>query len=401
MRFLAAVLALAAAAATAGPAAARLAGCPPPVTPPREHVITHPRWLTGVLVTEYWHDVAVDPRLIPRGSSFFMPTYCARRAAAGSSPPTPAARSSARTSTSSARPRASRGPRASTATRGSTSFPRATLGRQPSTADRIFARLAAGPRISSIFPHLPRADMRSFRIALAGGRRARRRALPAPALPARARRRRGLAVPLLFLLYLWDVDVYEDEPLIVLAFTVAWGALFGARCSATPRAAARARWRCCAGTPDTHNVVWLGVILPLRRARSRLAGPLILLPYRKFNDVLDGVTFGRVLRRDAARGRGDRELGRLPAPRLPRRRRPGPLDRAAAHARRDDARARRAASAGRRAARSGLGFRAPARDRSALGPARLAVRCGAARGAASRRRGAGRALPEAVGRRSR
>ena len=70
------MLALAAAAATAGPAAARLAGCPPPVTPPREHVITHPRWLTGVLVTEYWHDVAVDPRLIPRGSSIFVPAYC-------------------------------------------------------------------------------------------------------------------------------------------------------------------------------------------------------------------------------------------------------------------------------------------------------------------------------------
>ena len=38
----------------------------------------------------------------------------------------------------------------------------------------------------------------------------------------------AVAVPLLFLLYLWDVDLYEDEPLTVLAFTVAiamviWG----------------------------------------------------------------------------------------------------------------------------------------------------------------------------------
>jgi len=157
--------------------AANLAGCPAPVTPPNEHVITHPRWLSGVLITEYypapeqwfhgrlvkvrglpgrhridwlyssrglamqgegigadgrfyhftgpyslawhnaaggatvpcprvpgawtngrpswigaphragfapgaslplsyWHDVAVDPRLIPRGSSIFVPAYC-------------------------------------------------------------------------------------------------------------------------------------------------------------------------------------------------------------------------------------------------------------------------------------------------------------------------------------
>ena len=34
--------------------AANLAGCPAPVTPPNEHVITHPRWLSGVLITEYY-----------------------------------------------------------------------------------------------------------------------------------------------------------------------------------------------------------------------------------------------------------------------------------------------------------------------------------------------------------
>ena len=67
----------------------------------------------------------------------------------------------------------------------------------------------------------------------------------------------AVAVPLLFLLYLWDVDVYEDEPLDRARFTVAWGALFGAG-SATRRAGCRARSRSCAGSPDTHNVVWLG-----------------------------------------------------------------------------------------------------------------------------------------------
>ena len=35
-----------------------------------------------------------------------------------------------------------------------------------------------------------------------------------------------------------------------------------------------------------------GVLLPLLGVAIMLAGPLVLLPYRKFNDVLDGTTFG-------------------------------------------------------------------------------------------------------------
>jgi hypothetical protein len=35
-------------------AAAVLQGCPPPPPPPAEHVLTRPRWISNVLVTEYW-----------------------------------------------------------------------------------------------------------------------------------------------------------------------------------------------------------------------------------------------------------------------------------------------------------------------------------------------------------
>ena len=35
-----------------------------------------------------------------------------------------------------------------------------------------------------------------------------------------------------------------------------------------------------------------GVLVPLASGLAMLAGPLVLLPYRKFNDVLDGATFG-------------------------------------------------------------------------------------------------------------
>jgi hypothetical protein len=147
------------------------------------------------------------------------------------------------------------------------------------------------PRIvSSIFPHLPRADMRSFRIALAAGTAlivvlCLLRLYPLALVAA------AVSVPLLFLLYLWDVDIYEDEPLLVLAFTVTWGAVAGALIGYAARQLS-SQVALLRGSPDTHNVVWLGVILPCVALALGIAGPLILLPYRKFNDVLDGVIFG-------------------------------------------------------------------------------------------------------------
>jgi hypothetical protein len=147
------------------------------------------------------------------------------------------------------------------------------------------------PRIvSSIFPHLPRADMRSFRIALAAGV-ALVVALCLLRLYPLALVAAAIAVPLLFLLYLWDVDVYEDEPLLVLAFTVTWGAVAGALLGYAARQLS-SQVALLRGSPDTHNLVWLGVILPCVGLALGLAGPLILLPYRNFNDVLDGVIFG-------------------------------------------------------------------------------------------------------------
>ena len=59
-----------------------------------------------------------------------------------------------------------------------------------------------GPRISTLFPHLPRADMRSFRLALLGAVAivvvlALLRLYPLALVAA------AVSVPLLFLLYLW------------------------------------------------------------------------------------------------------------------------------------------------------------------------------------------------------
>jgi hypothetical protein len=144
--------------------------------------------------------------------------------------------------------------------------------------------------ISSIFPHLPRSDMRPFHLALLGAAAGvvllcLARLYPLALVAA------AVSVPLLFVLYLWDVDVYEDEPLLVVAVTVAWGALAGAGLGLASREVASAA-SLFQGEPDAHELVWLGVVLPLAALALMLAGPLLLLPYRKFDDCLDGVVFG-------------------------------------------------------------------------------------------------------------
>ena len=47
-------------------------------------------------------------------------------------------------------------------------------------------------------------------------------------------------VPLMMVLYMWDVDVYEDEPLRVIGYTAGWGVVTGVdRRAPDPRVRAR------------------------------------------------------------------------------------------------------------------------------------------------------------------
>ena len=147
------------------------------------------------------------------------------------------------------------------------------------------------PRFAStLYPHLPSSDMRPFRIGVGAGLTAVvvlcLLGLYPLALVAAA-----VGVPVTFLLYLWDVDLYEDEPLTVIAFTVVWGLIAGIVLGLAARHVASQGAMLASGS-SSHQVVWLGVVLPCAALLLAIAGPLVLLPYRKFNDVLDGVTFG-------------------------------------------------------------------------------------------------------------
>ncbi|MFN2545223.1 MAG: hypothetical protein ABR600_11745 [Actinomycetota bacterium] len=143
--------------------------------------------------------------------------------------------------------------------------------------------------ISSLFPQLPRASMATFRAALLMGLGvvlvlALLRLYPLAVVTS------AVLVPLLTALYVYDVDVYEDEPIRVIAFTMLWGAATGILVGILARVLSPSI-DALAGV--TGSILWVrGILVPALAVVAMLVGPLVLLPYRKFNDVLDGATFG-------------------------------------------------------------------------------------------------------------
>lgn len=145
--------------------------------------------------------------------------------------------------------------------------------------------------VSTLFPHLPRASMASFRVSLSFALvvvlvLGALRILPVALIAA------AVSLPLLTLLYLYDVDVYEDEPLHVVLATMLWGALAGVGIGLLTRAVTDTGVAFLT-QPQSTTVVVQGILLPLLGIALVLLGPLYLLFRRPgFNDVLDGVIFG-------------------------------------------------------------------------------------------------------------
>ena len=144
--------------------------------------------------------------------------------------------------------------------------------------------------VTTLFPHLSLRGGHTFQLLLAAGAALIGSLALAGLFPV-ALIAAAVLVPLLVLLYFREVDLYETEPLRVLAFTVAWGVAVGIGVGLL-REAVESAGSVLAPQTTTHAVVWNGIALPLIGLAAVLAGPLVLLRYRKFNDVLDGVTFG-------------------------------------------------------------------------------------------------------------
>lgn len=143
--------------------------------------------------------------------------------------------------------------------------------------------------VSTLFPHLPHRSGTPFRLALvAGGALVAVLAglhLFAPATVAAV-----FVLPVLYLMYLYEVEIYESEPWLVIGATMVIGALLGAVFTAiTGGALSRSL---LTGDRDT-GFLLAGIVIPVVGQVLMLAGPLFLYLYRdRFREPLDGLTFG-------------------------------------------------------------------------------------------------------------
>jgi len=143
--------------------------------------------------------------------------------------------------------------------------------------------------ISTLFPHLPHRRGGPFRWALiAGGLFVVILAalhLFAPATAAAA-----FLLPVLYLLYLYEVEVYADEPWLLVGATMLAGAVLGY--AFTELAGGAASRIDLAGDSGT-GFALRAVASPLVGQALMLAGPLFLFFFRsRYREPLDGLTFG-------------------------------------------------------------------------------------------------------------
>ena len=146
--------------------------------------------------------------------------------------------------------------------------------------------------ISSLFPRLPHSSERSFRAALALGV-VIVAALAGLRLFGVALVTAALLMPLISLLYLYDVDVYEQSPGWPVLWTVGWGTAAGVAVGLLARSLAPSG-PALVDRSSTAQLLTGGLLVPALGTLAMLAGPLVLLPYRRFNDALDGATFAGV-----------------------------------------------------------------------------------------------------------
>ncbi len=144
--------------------------------------------------------------------------------------------------------------------------------------------------ISTLFPYLPHRRGSAFRWALiAGG--AAVLVLAALHLFAPATVAAMFLLPVLYLLYLYEVEIYESEPWLVIGATMVVGAVLGfIFTSYLGSAASRLS---LTGDRDT-GFVLAGVAIPVIAQLLMLVGPLFLYLFRggPFREPLDGLTFG-------------------------------------------------------------------------------------------------------------
>ena len=107
----------------------------------------------------------------------------------------------------------------------------------------------------------------------------------------------AFAMPIVYIVYLYDVNLWEDEPLLVtgLAFLLtavlggAWTWLWLSwQAPATPSA----EWSGTLPAPTLTGFLIVAVLAPVVGEAIRQLGPVVLASRREFDDLMDGLTFG-------------------------------------------------------------------------------------------------------------
>jgi PrsW family intramembrane metalloprotease len=143
--------------------------------------------------------------------------------------------------------------------------------------------------VSTLFPHLTHRRGGAFKWSLIGGS-ALVVLLAALHLFAPATAVATFLLPALYLLYLYEVEVYETEPWLVIGVTMVAGAILGFLFTATLEAAAA---QLNLNGDTSTGFLLAGVVVPIAAQTLMLAGPLFLYQFRsKLREPLDGLTFG-------------------------------------------------------------------------------------------------------------
>ena len=150
-------------------------------------------------------------------------------------------------------------------------------------------RVAQLAIISTLFPHLPHRRGAPFRLALIAGATLVV-VLAALHLFAPATVAAVFLLPVLYLMYLYEVEIYEDEPWLVVGATMVIGALLGI--AFTTVTGGTLSQLVLTEDRDTAFVL-AGVAIPIVAQVLMLVGPLFLYLFRdRFREPLDGLTFG-------------------------------------------------------------------------------------------------------------
>jgi RsiW-degrading membrane proteinase PrsW (M82 family)/RNA polymerase subunit RPABC4/transcription elongation factor Spt4 len=143
--------------------------------------------------------------------------------------------------------------------------------------------------ITTLFPHLPHRRGGPFRLALIAGA-AIVLMLAALHLFAPATAAAVFVLPALYLIYLYEVEVYGSEPWFVIGATMVVGAVLGFVSAYLFGGSLATRLI----TGDRGTAFFLeGIVIPVVGQLLMLVGPLLLFTFRRhFREPLDGLTFG-------------------------------------------------------------------------------------------------------------